>query len=254
MPTPFTFYENKEEEIIPLSPLSQAFQESPVFTQDEDNVKLDLAESEREIHQTKPGTYIVGLSRFGKRPREDLGGEKDPMGPPKLQRQHAVHIMEESKEESFNKVELDEDNYIPMPGNKDYDKKPSYHRKNISPFGNYIFNYEFVRNAPPVGVSKNTMNEYRIQMMNDMENLRRLIYDYETHIDFNGCREERLKSYRVLDQLLHFNQLEKLYQPTGDEICMNPSPSSDVNECFHSSPFETSPNKCDNILHDHNSK
>jgi hypothetical protein len=254
MSVPFTFYEIKQtEEVCPLSPLSQAFTESPLYSQDEDSVKFEVL----------PGTYVTGQSSkvgtFRKRVREDLKSEVNPMGPPKLQRQHATsfhrnEIKEESKEED------DEDKYIPMPGNKDYDKKPSYHRKNVSPFGNYIFNYKLERVAPIPNESPLKLSQYQFRhfMINDMEFIKRLIYDYETHIDYNGCREERLKQYRVLDQLMHFNQLDKLYEPTGEEACMNPPPSPtfipNPDDCFHSSPFETSPDKCDNILHDHNSK
>lgn len=243
MTVPFTFYEIKQsEEVCPLSPLSQAFNDSPVFSQDEDSVKLDL------IEQTKPGTYIIGQSRFGKRVREELKEESDPMEPPKLQRQNAIKITRvDYNIEDLKKLQ-EEDRYIPMPGNKDYDKKPSYHRKNVSPFGNYIFNYVFDRKAPNTEDFEQ-QREYRQQMLNDMDSIRRLLYDYETHINFLGCREERLKHYRELDQLLHFNQLETLPQPTGDEICMNPPPSPHANDCFYSSS-----DKCDNILHDHNSK
>lgn len=239
---------------LPLSPLSQAFNHSPLYPKDEADIELPYP----KIPEFPPGTYITGRSSkegtFRKRIREELDDEKDPMGPPSLKRQYAVgSYKEETKEESKE----EDDSYIPMPGNKDYDKKPVFHRKNVSPFGNYIFNYLLSRVAPPVNAPNHTLIEFRMQMMNDMESLRRLLYDYETHIDYNGCREERLKQYRELDQLLHFNQLETLPQPTGDEICMNPPPATphpSPSDCFTVSPFETLPDKCDNIFHDHNSK
>jgi hypothetical protein len=276
MTVPFTFLELKESDFRtpPLSP--------QVFSQDEDSIKYELPYT--KVPEFPPGTYILGQSSkegtFRKRVREDLNEQKDPLEPPALKRQNAIKIERvdygiacEAKEDEFHLIEgstpkpyadglyripvrIEEESkeveYIPMPGNKDYDKKPSYYHKNKSPFGNYIFDYTLNRKAPNVDDFE-AQRTYRQQMLDDMEFIRRLLYDYEMHIDYNGCRQDRLKSYCILDQLFHIHQLETLPQPTGDEICMNPPPvDTSSDECFHVSPFGIA--TCDNLLHDHNSK
>lgn len=194
-----------------------------------------------------------------KRIREELKEDELTLSPPALKRQCAVtsrnyEIIDIEEEEK--KEETPESVIFSI---IDRERKPAYFRENISPFGDYIFNYELIGKIYPNREKDNPryyMN-YRQKIFKDMDFLRRLLYDFDTHIDFEGCREERLKTYRAIDQMMHFQQLEVLPQPTGDEICMNPPLQSSPpiehilpkpDDCFSVSPFDT---RCDNILHDH---